>query len=115
MPPRVTLPPTPADARRIRRSRIVSFVLVAVAAVVFSLRPEAFGDPQSQPLHALLHVWRVVVGLALAAAALAVQVAVGIRWRKDLRRSAEDPTADTRVDPLSTGAEPPGNRAPRDR
>ena len=98
------LPPPDASAQRtIRRSRIVSYVLVLLAAVVLSLRPELFGDPQTQPAHALLHVWRIVLGLVLAVAALAVQVAVGVRWRKRLR--AELPTPDA----------PPGNRSPSDR
>jgi cbb3-type cytochrome oxidase subunit 1 len=103
MPPRVTLPPTTSDARRIKRSRVLSYVLVVLAAVVFSLRPELFGDPQAQPAHALLHVWRIVAGIVLVLAALAVQIVVGVRWRAGLRRSAE-------VD-----SEPPGNRARRDR
>ncbi|MET3452420.1 hypothetical protein [Curtobacterium sp. 1544] len=107
MPPRVTLPPTDADARRIKRSRVVSYVLVVLAAVVFSMRPELFGDPQGQPAHALLHVWRIVVGVLLVVAALGVQVAVGVQWRKGLRRRALDDGDD--------GSEPAGNRAPGDR
>ncbi|WP_152998109.1 hypothetical protein [Curtobacterium luteum] len=90
MPPLVTLPPSDRDARRIRWSRIVSYVLVVLAAVVFSLRPALFGDPQEQPAHALLHVWRIVLGVALVLAAAAVQVVVGLRWRRALRRRAED-------------------------
>lgn len=90
MPPRVMLPPTDADARRIKRSRVVSYVLVVLAAIVFSMRPELFGDPQSQPAHALLHVWRIVVGIVLGVAALGVQVLVGVRWRNGLRRAAAD-------------------------
>ena len=98
------LPPPDASAQRtIRRSRIVSYVLVLLAAVVLSLRPDLFGDPQTQPVHALLHVWRIVLGLVLAVAALAVQVAVGVRWRQRLRQQL--PTAD----------EPPGNGTPSDR
>jgi hypothetical protein len=108
MPPRVTLPPTDADARRIKRSRVVSYVLVALAAVVFSMRPELFGDPQGQPAHALLHAWRIVVGVLLVVAALGVQVAVGVQWRKGLRRRALDDDGDD-------GSEPAGNRAPGDR
>ena len=107
MPPRVTLPPTDDDARTIRRSRVVSFLLVAVAAVVLSLRPDVFGDPQVQPWHAVLHVWRIVVGLVLLVAALGVQVAVGVRWRRGLRRRAE---ADA-----DGPATPPGNQSPADR
>jgi hypothetical protein len=107
MPPRVTLPPTDADARRIKRSRVVSYVLVVLAAVVFSMRPELFGDPQGQPAHALLHVWRIVVGVLLVVAALGVQVAVGVQWRNGLRRRALDDGDD--------GSEPAGNRAPGDR
>jgi len=103
MPPRVTLPPSASDARRIRRSRVLSYVLVLLAAAALSMRPDLFGDPQAQPLHAILHVWRIVVGLLLAAAALGVQVVVGLRWRGDLRRSAEHDDA------------APGNRAPGDR
>uniref|UniRef100_A0A942SYT5 Uncharacterized protein n=1 Tax=Neobacillus citreus TaxID=2833578 RepID=A0A942SYT5_9BACI len=90
MPPRVLPSPDAAEARRIKRSRALSYVLVLLAAVVFSLRPELFGDPQSQPAHALLHVWRIVVGVSLGVAALAVQVIVGVRWRRGLRRAAED-------------------------
>ncbi|MFJ4221566.1 hypothetical protein [Curtobacterium luteum] len=90
MAPLVTLPPSDRDARRIRWSRVVSYVLVVLAAVVFSLRPALFGDPQTQPAHALLHVWRIVVGIVLVLAAAAVQVAVGIRWRRDLRRRADE-------------------------
>lgn len=90
MPPRVMLPPTDADARRIKRSRVVSYALVVLAAIVFSMRPELFGDPQSQPAHALLHVWRIVVGIVLGVAALGVQVLVGVRWRNGLRRAAAD-------------------------
>lgn len=89
-PSRVVLPPSEQDARRIKRSRVLSFVLVAIAAVVLSLRPEVFGDPQSQPMHALLHVWRIVLGITLGVAALAVQVAVGVQWRRDLRGRVED-------------------------
>ncbi|WP_144754835.1 hypothetical protein [Curtobacterium pusillum] len=107
MPPRVTLPPTDADARRIKRSRVVSYVLVVLAAVVFSMRPELFGDPQGQPAHALLHVWRIVVGVLFVVAALGVQVAVGVQWRKGLRRRALGDGDD--------GSEPAGNRAPGDR
>ncbi|NII40398.1 hypothetical protein E9228_001034 [Curtobacterium flaccumfaciens] len=83
-------PPDESSQRTIRRSRVFSYVLVAVAAVVFSLRPELFGDPQAQPWHALLHVWRIVAGLLLAVAALAVQVVVGVQWRRGLRRAADD-------------------------
>ncbi|MBF4607156.1 hypothetical protein [Curtobacterium sp. VKM Ac-1393] len=90
MPPRVLLPPTDADARRIKRSRVISYALVVLAAIVFSMRPELFGDPQSQPVHALLHGWRIVAGVVLAVAALGVQVVVGVRWRSGLRRAAAD-------------------------
>ena len=89
--------------RTIQRSRVLSYVLVVLAAVVFSLRPELFGDPQTQPAHALLHAWRIVAGILLAVAALGVQVVVGVRWRTGLRRAADD------------GSEPAGNRAPGDR
>ncbi|PYY33427.1 hypothetical protein DEJ25_14630 [Curtobacterium sp. MCPF17_011] len=82
-------PPDESSQRTIRRSRVLSYVLVAVAAVVLSLRPELFGDPQTQPWHALLHVWRIVVGLLLGVAALAVQVVVGVQWRRGLRQSAD--------------------------
>lgn len=103
MPSNVVPKPDPSDTRRIRRSRVLSFVLLCAAAVVFSLRPEVFGDPQTQPAHALLHVWRVVAGIVLALAALAVQVIVGVRWRAGLRRAAEDDGA------------APGNPGPGDR
>ncbi|PYY62650.1 hypothetical protein DEJ17_02180 [Curtobacterium sp. MCSS17_011] len=103
MPTRVIPKPDPGAARTIRWSRVISYVLVVLAAAVLSLRPELFGDPSSQPAHALLHVWRIVVGLLLAVAALGVQVAVGIRWRKGLRRAAADDWTT------------PGNRAPSDR
>lgn len=83
-------PPDESSQRTIRRSRVLSYVLVAVAALVLSLRPELFGDPQAQPWHALLHGWRIVVGLLLGVAALAVQVLAGVRWRRGLRRAAED-------------------------
>jgi predicted membrane protein len=83
-------PPDESSQRTIRRSRVVSYVLVALAAAVFSLRPDLFGDPQAQPWHALLHVWRIVAGLLLGVAALAVQVAVGVQWRRGLQRAAED-------------------------
>ncbi|PYY34562.1 hypothetical protein DEJ16_00750 [Curtobacterium sp. MCJR17_055] len=83
-------PPDESSQRTIKRSRVLSYVLVAVAAVVLSLRPELLGDPQAQPWHALLHVWRIVVGLLLGVAALAVQVIVGVRWRQGLRKSADD-------------------------
>ncbi|PZE93397.1 hypothetical protein [Curtobacterium sp. MCBD17_008] len=83
-------PPDESSQRTIKRSRVLSYVLVAVAAVVLSLRPELLGDPQAQPWHALLHVWRIVVGLLLGVAALAVQVVVGVRWRQGLRKSADD-------------------------
>ncbi|MGU3411627.1 hypothetical protein ACLBWP_16110 [Microbacterium sp. M1A1_1b] len=92
-------PPDVSSQRRIKRSRVLSFVLVALAAVVLSLRPELFGDPQTQPAHALLHVWRIVIGLVLALAALGVQVAVGVRWRRSLH----------------TPEGPPGNQPPADR
>jgi predicted membrane protein len=82
--------PDESSQRRIRGSRVLSYVLVALAAVVFSLRPDLFGDPQAQPWHALLHVWRIVVGLLLGVAALAVQVVVGVQWRRGLRRAADD-------------------------
>jgi len=107
MPSNVLPQPDGSDTRRIKRSRVLSFVLLAVAAVVFSLRPEAFGDPQSQPWHALLHVWRIVLGVAFMVAALGVQVAVGVRWRRGLRRAAEGDA--------SPDGTPPGNRAPGDR
>lgn len=103
---RVLLPPADADARRIRASRFVSYVLVVLAAVAFSLRPELFGDPRAQPAHALLHVWRIVAGIVLAVAALAVQVVVGVQWRRDLRRAAE-PTAEPTA---GHDREAPGNR-----
>ncbi|PZE33151.1 hypothetical protein [Curtobacterium sp. MCLR17_055] len=90
MPTRVIPKPDAGAERTIRWSRVVSYVLVVLAAAVLSLRPDLFGDPQSQPAHALLHVWRIVVGLLLAVAVLGVQVAVGIRWRRGLRRAAED-------------------------
>ncbi|WIB16485.1 hypothetical protein DEJ34_04940 [Curtobacterium sp. MCPF17_050] len=83
-------PPDESSQRTIKRSRVLSYVLVAVAAVMLSLRPELLGDPQAQPWHALLHVWRIVVGLLLGVAALAVQVIVGVRWRQGLRKSADD-------------------------
>ncbi|KTR09269.1 hypothetical protein [Curtobacterium citreum] len=107
MPSNVLPQPDPGDTRRIRRSRVVSFVLLALAAVVFSLRPDVFGDPQAQPWHALLHVWRIVVGLLLVVGAGAVQVSVGVRWRQGLRRAA-DPA------PPQRGT-PPGNQSPADR
>jgi hypothetical protein len=83
-------PPDESSQRTIKRSRVLSYVLVAVAAVVLSLRPDLLGDPQAQPWHALLHVWRIVLGLLLGVAALAVQVVVGVRWRQGLRKSADD-------------------------
>lgn len=107
MPGRVIPKPDATAERPIRWSRVVSYVLVVLAAVVFSLRPELFGDPQSQPAHALLHVWRIVAGIVLVIAALAVQVVVGVRWRTGLRRRAERDAED--------GSEAPGNRAPGDR
>lgn len=107
MPPRVTLPPSDQDARRIKRSRVLSYVLVLLAAVVFSLRPELFGDPRTQPAYALLHVWRIVAGIVLVIAALAVQIVVGVRWRTGLRRGAERDA--------EHASEAPGNRAPGDR
>ncbi len=107
MPSNVLPRPDGSDARRIKRSRVVSFVLLAVAAVVFSLRPEVFGNPQAQPWHALLHVWRIVLGAILVVAALGVQVAVGVRWRRGLRRGAEQ-------DAPGPGTAP-GKQAPGDR
>ncbi|WIE76571.1 hypothetical protein [Curtobacterium sp. MCSS17_007] len=107
MPSNVLPQPGDSDTRRIKRSRVLSFVLLAVAAVVFSLRPEVFGDPQAQPWHALLHVWRIVLGVGLMVAALGVQIAVGLRWRQALRRGAEQEP--------STRGTPPGNQAPGDR
>lgn len=107
MPSNVLPQPDGSDTRRIKRSRVVSFLLLAVAAVVFSLRPEVFGDPQAQPWHAALHVWRIVLGVALMVGALGVQVAVGVRWRQGLRRRAED-------DAPGPGTSP-GNHAPGDR
>ena len=100
-------PPDESSQRTIKRSRVLSYVLVAVAAVVLSLRPDLLGDPQTQPWHALLHVWRIVLGLLLGVAALAVQVVVGVRWRQGLRRRAE-------ADAPEPGT-PPGNQAPADR
>ncbi|WP_144710998.1 hypothetical protein [Curtobacterium pusillum] len=111
MPPRVTLPPTDREARRIKHSRVLSYALVLLAAVVFSLRPELFGDPQTQPAHALLHVWRIVAGIVLALAAVAVQIVVGVQWRSGLRRAAEDDDPD----PAEHTRVPPGNRPPADR
>ncbi|WP_396290593.1 hypothetical protein [Curtobacterium sp. KT1] len=90
MPGRVIPKPDAGAERTIRWSRVVSYVLVVLAAIVFSMRPELFGDPQSQPAHALLHVWRIVVGIVLGVAALGVQVLVGVRWRNGLRRAAAD-------------------------
>ena len=92
-------PPDEASQRTIKRSRVLSYVLVALAAVVLSLRPDLFGDPQAQPWHALLHVWRIVLGIVLALAALGVQVLVGVQWRRGLRQTGEAP----------------GNRTPADR
>lgn len=86
----ILLPPDESSQRTIKRSRVLSYVLVALAAVVLSLRPDLFGDPQTQPWHALLHVWRIVAGLLLGVAALAVQVVVGVQWRRGLRRAADD-------------------------
>jgi hypothetical protein len=99
----VVLPPDEASQRRIRRSRVLSYALVVLAAVVLSLRPEVLGDPQAQPWHALLHVWRIVLGLVLALAALAVQIVVGVQWRKGLS-AVED-------DELPTGRAAPGDGA----
>ncbi|WP_416394938.1 MULTISPECIES: hypothetical protein [unclassified Curtobacterium] len=107
VPSRVVLPPSDRDARRIKRSRVLSYVLVVLAATAFSLRPELFGDPQTQPAHAVLHGWRIVAGIVLAVAALGVQVVVGVRWRAGLRRRAHDDSGDD--------SEPSGNRAPGDR
>lgn len=106
-PPRVLLPPDDRSQRTITRSRIVSYVLLVLAAVSFSLRPDLFGDPQEQPLHALLHVGRIVLGGVLAIAALAVQIVVGVRWRRNLRRAAEDDSAQA--------VGPPGNHGPASR
>jgi len=103
MPGRVIPKPDGSAEWTIRRSRVLSYVLVLLAAVVFSLRPELFGDPQGQPAHALLHVWRIVAGIVLGVAALGVQVVVGVQWRQGLRHAAED------------DGEAPGNRAPGDR
>jgi predicted membrane protein len=83
-------PPDESSQRTIKRSRVLSYVLVAVAAVVLSLRPDLFGDPQTQPWHALLHVWRIAVGLLLGVAALAVQVVVGVQWRRRLGGAGDD-------------------------
>ncbi|GAA1492279.1 hypothetical protein [Curtobacterium herbarum] len=83
-------PPDESSQRTITRSRVLSYVLVALAAVVFSLRPDLFGDPQAQPWHALLHLWRIVAGLLLGLAALGVQIVVGVQWRRGLRRAADD-------------------------
>ncbi|PZF55050.1 hypothetical protein DEJ23_12975 [Curtobacterium sp. MCSS17_008] len=107
MPSNVVPQPHGADTRRIKRSRVFSFVLLALAAVVLSLRPEVFDDPQVQPWHALFHVWRIVLGIALVVAALGVQVAVGVRWRQGLRRDAG-------ADAPGPGT-PPGNQPPGDR
>jgi len=90
MPGRVIPKPDAGAERTIRWSRVVSYALVVLAAFVFSMRPELFGDPQSQPAHALLHMWRIVVGIVLGVAALGVQVLVGVRWRNGLRRAAAD-------------------------
>ncbi|MFJ3381388.1 hypothetical protein ACIPJ2_13365 [Curtobacterium sp. NPDC090217] len=95
----VLLPPDESSQRTIKRSRVLSYVLVVLAAVVLSLRPDLFGDPQAQPAHALLHVWRIVLGIVLAVAALGVQVLVGVRWRRSLR----------------TDSRAPGNRGPHPR
>jgi hypothetical protein len=99
----VVLPPDEASQRTIRRSRVLSYALVVLAAVVLSLRPEVLGDPQAQPWHALLHVWRIVLGLVLALAALGVQIVVGVQWRKGLS-AVED-------DELPTGRAAPGDGA----
>ncbi|MDP4333284.1 hypothetical protein Q7F20_07860 [Curtobacterium sp. A7_M15] len=107
MPGRVIPKPDAGAERTIRWSRVVSYVLVVLAAIVLSLRPELFGDPQTQPAHALLHAWRIVLGILLAVAALGVQVVVGVRWRTGLRRAAEDGTDD--------GSEAAGNHARGDR
>jgi hypothetical protein len=117
MSSRVLPPLDGADQRRIRRSRVLSFVLVLVAAIVLSLRPDVFGDPQTQPAHTLLHVWRIVAGLVLAAAALGVQVAVALRWRAAITgQAAPEHAPGTPADtPSATPREAPGNRAPRDR
>jgi hypothetical protein len=118
MPSTVVPNPDPSDTRRIRRSRVLSFVFLFVAAVVFSLRPEVFGDPQAQPAHALLHVWRIVLGAVLVLAAAAVQVIVGVRWRNGLRRAADTDDA-PRGDGLRRAADtddaPPGDGPPADR
>jgi len=102
----VVLPPDEAAQRRIRRSRVLSYGLVVLAAVVLSLRPDVLGDPQAQPWHALLHVWRIVLGLVLALAALGVQIVVGVQWRKGLRAVEDDELPTGRAAPGDGGAHP---------
>jgi hypothetical protein len=106
----VVLPPDESSQRTIRRSRVLSYALVVLAAVVLSLRPEILGDPQAQPWHALLHAWRIVLGLVLALAALGVQVVVGVQWRKGLS-AVEDDEAAVEDDELPTGRAAPGDGA----
>ena len=104
-------PPDESSQRRIKRSRVLSYVLVLLAAVVLSLRPDLFGDPQVQPWHALLHGWRIALGLVLALAAAAVQIVVGVQWRQGLRRAADENDPDG----FPTGPRAPGNTGPRAR
>ncbi|WIB64385.1 hypothetical protein [Curtobacterium sp. MCBD17_040] len=72
------------------RSRVVSYVLVAVGVVVLSFAPSVVGGHVGERLHVLLHVVRPIVAVALFAAAVLVQVAVGVRWRCRLLRDAAD-------------------------
>jgi hypothetical protein len=69
------------SARTIKRSRIVSYTLAAVAAALLSISPALFDVPASGVVHVLVAVVRPIAVAVLLVAAVGVQVLVGIRWR----------------------------------
>ncbi|MFZ7088184.1 hypothetical protein [Curtobacterium sp. RRHDQ10] len=89
MPSRIVSNPDPRSQRLVRRSRIVSYVLAGLGVVALSFAPSVLGDPSGETARVLLHVVRPVVATVLIVAAFAVQVVVGVRWRKNLVRERD--------------------------
>ncbi|KQO63003.1 hypothetical protein ASF23_08965 [Curtobacterium sp. Leaf261] len=82
---------------------MLSYVLAGLGVVVLSFAPSVLGEPTTDTGRVLLQVVRPVVAGVLIVAALAVQVVVGITWRRDLLQPA-DPTPDAPADPPAPGS-----------
>jgi len=84
----VSGPADDASRRLVRRSRVTSYALVGLGAVVLSFAPSVVGEPSGETARVLLHVVRPVVAIVLIVAAVAVQVITGFRWRRGLQRAS---------------------------